>query len=164
MVGWPSEAGNSLKAADSAIKAKEWDRALQILNVIADHDAAAKFFGKIAEHFETTGEYEQAEKYYIDAGRAKDALEMYNKAARWADAYKLAAEFLGADQTHEMYLQKAEELEQSGRLKEAEQLYISFGEPAKAIAMYKEANRTDEMMKNTSRTSLVNNPNPETQK
>uniref|UniRef100_A0A914PIN1 Uncharacterized protein n=1 Tax=Panagrolaimus davidi TaxID=227884 RepID=A0A914PIN1_9BILA len=72
---------------------------------------------------------------------------MYNKAARWADAYKLAAEFLGADQTHEMYLQKAEELEQSGRLKEAEQLYISFGEPAKAIAMYKEANRTDEMMK-----------------
>uniref|UniRef100_A0A914Y021 Uncharacterized protein n=1 Tax=Panagrolaimus superbus TaxID=310955 RepID=A0A914Y021_9BILA len=72
---------------------------------------------------------------------------MYNKAARWADAYKLAVEFLGVDQTHEMYLQKAEELEQSGRFKEAEQLYISFGEPAKAIAMYKEANRMDEMMK-----------------
>ena len=160
-----TEAGNSIKAADAAVKAKEWDRALQILNVISDQEAAAKFYGKIAEHFETTGDYEQAEKYYIDGGRAKDAVEMYNKAARWADAYKasycrlknrsvlknailqLAVEFLGADQTHEMYLKKAEELEQSGRLKEAEQLYLSFGEPARAIAMYKDANRTEEMMK-----------------
>lgn len=51
---------------------------------------------------------------------AKEAVEMYNKAAKWAEAYKLAAEFLGTDETQEMYLQKAEELERAGRLKEAE--------------------------------------------
>lgn len=55
--------------------------------------------------------------------------------------------FLGTEETQEMYFQKAEELEQNGRLKEAEELYIAIGEPNRAIAMYKEANRIDEMMK-----------------
>jgi intraflagellar transport protein 172 len=53
---------------------------------------------------------------------AKEAIEMYNKAGRWTDAYKLAAEFLGTDETRELYLQKATELEQNNMWKDAEEV------------------------------------------
>uniref|UniRef100_A0A7E4USX7 WD_REPEATS_REGION domain-containing protein n=1 Tax=Panagrellus redivivus TaxID=6233 RepID=A0A7E4USX7_PANRE len=141
------EAGNSVKACDAAIKAKEWDKALQILNVLNDSEACARFNYAFAEHFETTGDYEQAEKYFIEAGKPKEAIEMYNKASRWADAYKLAVEFLGADQTRDMYLEKADELETNGRFKEAEDLYVELGEPQRAIGMYKNAGHNEDMIR-----------------
>lgn len=46
-----------------------------------------------------------------------------------------------------MYMRQAEQLETSGRLKEAEQLYISIGQPNKAIAMYKKADQYEPMMR-----------------
>lgn len=54
------------------------------------------------------------------------AIEMYNKAARWVDAYRLATEFFGVDETRDLYAQKAEFLDRSGRLKEAEDVNFFF--------------------------------------
>lgn len=51
---------------------------------------------------------------------------MYNKANRWVDAYKIAADFFGVKESQELYLQKAESLEQNGRLKDAEDVIINF--------------------------------------
>ncbi|KAE9551982.1 hypothetical protein FO519_004806 [Halicephalobus sp. NKZ332] len=141
------ESGKLSKAADSAIRSKEWEKALQILNVIDDQEVSGKFYKKIAEHYENSGDFEKAEKFYIESGNPKDAIEMYNRISKWPEAYKLASEFLGLEQTHEIYLQKAEELEQSGRFKEAEELYLSLGESTRAIAMYKESNKNEEMMR-----------------
>ncbi|KAI6244211.1 Intraflagellar transport protein osm-1 [Aphelenchoides fujianensis] len=93
------------------------------------------------------GQYDKAERFYLDANLASSAIEMYNKAQRWTDAYKLAAEFMNSSETHELYLQKAAELEQTNRWKEAEELYVAVGEPNRAIAMYKGANRLEEMMR-----------------
>lgn len=89
------EGGNSLKAADAAVRAKEWGKALQILEVLDHGENTSQHYAKIAQHFEATGDYERAEKLYIDADLPKVAIEMYNKAGRWSEAYKLAAEFLG---------------------------------------------------------------------
>lgn len=141
------ESGKLTKAADSAIRSKEWEKALQILAAIGDQEATSKFYKRIAEHYETSGDYDKAEKYFVEAGSPKDAIEMYNKISKWAEAYKLASEFLGIDQTQEIYLQKAEELETAGRFKEAEDLYLSLGESTRAIAMYKNSNKNEEMMK-----------------
>ncbi|KAH7719862.1 hypothetical protein AAVH_12667 [Aphelenchoides avenae] len=141
------EAGNSLKATDAAIFAKEWDKALEILRNLESGPETDKFYARIANHFEAEGQYTEAEKYYIEANMPKEAIEMYNKASKWAEAYKLATEFMEVDATQAMYLEKAEELEHAGRLKEAEDLYISIGDPTRAIAMYKEANRLEEMMR-----------------
>jgi hypothetical protein len=49
---------------------------------------------------------------------------MYNKAGRWTDAYKLAMEFLGSDETRETYLEKATELEQANQWKAAEEVTV----------------------------------------
>jgi hypothetical protein len=51
---------------------------------------------------------------------------MYNKAGRWTDAYKLAHEFFGIDETREIYLQKAVELEERGLWKDAEEVSILY--------------------------------------
>ena len=47
-----------------------------------------------------------------------------------------SAHMSGADVTL-MYVTQAERLEQGGRLREAEKLYVSVGEPDLAITMYK---------------------------
>lgn len=47
---------------------------------------------------------------------------MYSKAGRWIEAYKLAAEFFGVNESHELYAQKAEALEKDARLKDAEEV------------------------------------------
>lgn len=63
----------------------------------------------------------------MDGNQPTEAIEMYNKAARWVDAYKLTAEFFGIDETRELYAQKAESLERTGHLKEAEDVrFIIF--------------------------------------
>ncbi|KAI6232370.1 Intraflagellar transport protein osm-1 [Aphelenchoides besseyi] len=140
------ECGKTEKAANAAIWAKEWEKALEILEVLESGPNISEFYIRIAEHFEADGEYDKAERYYLDANMPTQAIEMYHKANRWTDAYKLAAEFMDSSETHELYLQKATELEQSSRWKEAEELYVSVGEPNRAIAMYKAANRLEEMM------------------
>ncbi len=45
----------------------------------------------------------------------------------------MTAEFLGDEETSAMFAQRAEELEEAGQLKEAEQLYISIGQANKAM-------------------------------
>ncbi|VDK57787.1 unnamed protein product [Anisakis simplex] len=60
--------------------------------------------------------------------------------------FQLAVEFLGDEGTQKMYGRLAQEMEEAGRFAEAEQLYISIGQPNKAIAMYKKADRIEDMM------------------
>jgi len=79
-------------------------------------------YEKIARHFEAEGDYDRAEKLFIEANKPTEAVEMYNKANRWVDAFKLASEFFGADESRDLYLEKAEALEKARRLKDAEEV------------------------------------------
>ena len=64
---------------------------------------------------------------YADAGKLAEAVEMYNKAGRWADAYKLATEYFGADQSRELYRQKAAQLAEEKKFTDAEEVNLIFG-------------------------------------
>ncbi|VDN86329.1 unnamed protein product [Brugia pahangi] len=83
---------------------------------------------------------------YIEAKMHREAIEMYNKASRWADSYRLATEFMGVE-SDQMYEELAQTMENSGRLKDAEQLYIAIGQVNNAIAMYKKTDRIDDMIR-----------------
>jgi intraflagellar transport protein 172 len=50
-------------------------------------------------------------------------------------------------QVSRMYVGQAQELEEQGRYKEAEKLYISVKEPDLAIAMYKKQRQYDNMIR-----------------
>ncbi|KAL3102659.1 hypothetical protein niasHT_029470 [Heterodera trifolii] len=141
------EAGNLLRAIESSIRSREWEKALEILQVLEPSDETRPFYGRIAQHFELDGQLDKAERLYVDAANLADAIEMYNKAGRWVDAYKLALELLGPSESHQLYLGKALELEEAKKFQEAEQLYVALGEPNAAISMYKIANRIDDMMR-----------------
>uniref|UniRef100_A0A0K0EBD8 Intraflagellar transport protein 172 homolog n=1 Tax=Strongyloides stercoralis TaxID=6248 RepID=A0A0K0EBD8_STRER len=140
------EAGEMNKAIDSAIKGKEYDKAIQIINVIEPNPDNYEYFFKIGEYFEEKGNFDEAEKYYIDAKKPEEALNMYNRKSQWAEAHRLASEIMDENETKKLYLEKAEKLEMMGKFKDAEELYISIGEPKKAIAMYRNANKVTEMM------------------
>ncbi|CAJ0935299.1 unnamed protein product, partial [Mesorhabditis belari] len=141
------EANCTEKAVEAAIRAKEWSKAVQIVDVIQDTERSHLFYGQIAEHYASVGEFDRAERLFIEANLHKQAIAMYIKSSKWADAYRLSEEFLGREETAQMYDRKAEELEEQGRLAEAEQLYISIGMSNKAIQMYKKANRNEEVVR-----------------
>ncbi|CAD5234656.1 unnamed protein product [Bursaphelenchus xylophilus] len=140
------ESGANEKAADAAIKGKEWDKAIEVVEAL-DKENNKQYYEKLARHFEANGQFDKAERFYLDADMMREAVEMYNKAGRWSDAYKLALEMLGQEQTQELYFEKAQELEEQGQYNTAEELYVTVGEPNNAIAMYKRLNRLEDMMR-----------------
>uniref|UniRef100_A0A0K0F112 Intraflagellar transport protein osm-1 (inferred by orthology to a C. elegans protein) n=1 Tax=Strongyloides venezuelensis TaxID=75913 RepID=A0A0K0F112_STRVS len=140
------EAGEMIKAVDSSIKGKDYDKAIQITSVMEPNPDNYDYFFKIGEYFEEKGNYDEAEKYYIDAKKPEEALNMYNRKSQWAEAHRLATEIMDGTDAQKLYLEKAEKLEMMGKFKDAEELYISIGEPKKAIAMYRHANKITEMM------------------
>ncbi|KAL3991031.1 WD domain G-beta repeat family protein [Acanthocheilonema viteae] len=140
------ESGQTVKALEASIKAKQWGKAAQIVDVLEDNDLAKRYYCKIADHHASIGDLERAEMLYVEARMHREAIEMYNKAARWADSYRLATEFM-RDESDRMYGELAQTMEDNGRLKDAEQLYIVIGQANKAIAMYKKTGRIDDMMR-----------------
>lgn len=95
-------------------------------------------------------DYSTAEKLYVAAGMYKEAAEMYNEAGQWEKAYNLASRFLDRNEVSDMYLKQAEQLEEVGKYRDAEKLYLSVDAPDMAIAMYKRVDQYDNMVINFS--------------
>ena len=72
---------------------------------------------------------------------------MYNTAGMWEQAHQLASKHLDKGEVSTMYIGQAQELEEQGRFKEAEKLYISVQEPDLAISMYKKQRQYDNMIR-----------------
>jgi intraflagellar transport protein 172 len=53
----------TLKACDAAISSRQWNKAVQILEVIRDNPKCEMYYKKIADHYANIGEYEKAERY-----------------------------------------------------------------------------------------------------
>ncbi|CAI2357816.1 unnamed protein product [Caenorhabditis sp. 36 PRJEB53466] len=130
------EANDLKSAVEAAIKAKEWPKALSIVENIQDQKIRTGYYGEIADHYSNKGDFERAERLFVEAGLFNDAIMMYGKNSRWVDAFRLSEEFHGKEATISSYLAKAEDLEEHGRFAEAEQLYVIVGMPRKAIQMY----------------------------
>ena len=140
------EAGRTIKALDVAISARQWKKAVQIIQVVEDDSGELnKYYHKLGQHYETAKEYEMAQRFYMQANMAKQAIEMYNNAGLWEEAHQLASRYMETAEVTSMYVAQARQLEEQGRFKEAEKLYVSVQEPDLAISMYKKQRQYDQM-------------------
>uniref|UniRef100_H0ZWS4 Intraflagellar transport protein 172 homolog n=1 Tax=Taeniopygia guttata TaxID=59729 RepID=H0ZWS4_TAEGU len=139
------EARCSIKALEAALGARQWKKAIYILD-LQDKQAAAKYYLKIAQHYAALQEYQVAEELYIKGGQTKDAIDMYTQAGLWEQAHKLALKCMSREEVAVLYITQAQEMEKQGKYKEAERLYITVNEPDLAITMYKKCKMYDEMV------------------
>ncbi|XP_046396687.1 intraflagellar transport protein 172 homolog [Ischnura elegans] len=141
------EAGRNVKALETAVNARQWKKAAQIIQVIDDTNTVMKYYEMIAKHFVSAKDYSVAEELYLKAGLYKDAVEMHIEAGHWEKAERLAREKLDPEKVKEIFVGRAVELEENGRFQEAERMYVAIHEPDQAIAMYKKAKKYDHMMR-----------------
>ena len=73
----------------------------------------------------------------VQAELPQDAVEMYTKVDRWEDAYRIAVGCMPKEEIRQLYVSRAGEMEEEGKLREAEKLYVIVEEPDLAISMYK---------------------------
>ncbi|KAK7085982.1 hypothetical protein SK128_023173 [Halocaridina rubra] len=141
------EAGRTIKALEAAIAARQWKKAVQIIEVIDDEDSLQPHLMKLGQHFASLNDFKSAERFFVKGGMYKEAIEMYNQAGEWERAHRLASKHMGADEVAVMYVNQAQVLESEGKFREAEKLYISVHEPDLAITMYKKQHQYDQMMR-----------------
>ncbi|KAJ1625160.1 hypothetical protein T492DRAFT_844180 [Pavlovales sp. CCMP2436] len=133
------EAGSYSKAVDAAVSSRQWAKAAQIVQHL-DSAHAMPYYGKIAKHYETTGALDEAEAYFVRGGSPAEAVEMRLRASQWERAQQVASAHMSATEVAMLYMKAAHKLEGSGKLREAERLYLQVHEPGLAIDMYKKAN------------------------
>ncbi|KAI4469969.1 hypothetical protein MML48_1g13173 [Holotrichia oblita] len=123
------EAGRTHKALDAAVSARQWKKAVHIIQVIDDDDSVRDYYNILGKHYASAKEYGIAESMYIKADMFKEAVEMYNEAGQWEKAHNLASNI-------------------SINLREAnERLYLSVDEADLAIAMYKRVEQYENMIR-----------------
>ena len=99
------EAGKTVKALDAAITARQWKKAVQIIQVIDDSSGELnKYYFKLGQHYAGLREYKMAEKFFISGNLYKHAIEMYNVAGLWEQAHQLAARHLEHGEVASMYI------------------------------------------------------------
>nr|XP_015199735.1 PREDICTED: intraflagellar transport protein 172 homolog [Lepisosteus oculatus] len=140
------EAGCSSKAIEAAIGARQWKKAVNILE-LQDDKSSMKYYLKIAQHYSSIQEYEVAERFYIKGGHIKDAIDMYTQAGQWEQAHKLAVKCMTQEDVSALYISRAQELEKQGKYKDAERLFATVDEPDLAITMYKKNKMYDDMIR-----------------
>ncbi|RZF39607.1 hypothetical protein LSTR_LSTR001128 [Laodelphax striatellus] len=141
------EAGKTVKALDAAMGARQWKKAVQIIQVIDDPSLVEQHYGQLARHFALMKDFRLAEQLYMQAGLHKEAIEMYNNSGDWEKAYSLANRFLEPEQVTKMFIKQGQSLEQIGKLKDAEKLYVAVKQPDLAISMYKSQRQFEQMMR-----------------
>ena len=143
------EAGQYKKAIEAAIQARQWGKAAKMVDdcMRDDPQEAERYYRIVAQHFEETKNFESAERYYIKAGAPQGAVEMYTKVNKWDKAHKVASGYMREADVSTLYISQAQRLEQAGRLKEAEKLYLMVKEPDLAINMYKKNRHYDQMVR-----------------
>ncbi|KAA6369259.1 MAG: putative Intraflagellar transport protein 172, partial [Streblomastix strix] len=154
--------GNVTRAIQAAVKNGLWERAQLYLKDIMGSStkrAAEKAKGQknlqelqdyakqIAQYYEKIMNYASAREFYILAGSPKDALAMLCRAGLFETAQRLENEHFGSKGAPEVYIAQAQELEKSGKMKDAEKLYILVHKPELAYDMYKRHKLFDEAIR-----------------
>ena len=134
------------KAIEAALNGRQFSRALQLVDVI-DSETSRPYYKQLARHYEETNQYDLAERCYVAADQPNLAVEMYTRLGHWEIAHKLATSYMSSGEVGLLYINQAQKLESQGRLKEAENLYITVKEKDLAINMYKKHRRYDDMVR-----------------
>jgi len=144
------EAGCSTKAIDAAMSARQWHKAEQLLDqasIGAEPQFALPFYEKLATHYATSRQFEMAERAFVKSGRPQRAVNMYVEHGQYEKAHKVAKAQMSPHERTELYISLAQNLEQSGKLAEAEQLYLLVNEFDLAINMYKKREEYEQMLR-----------------
>jgi intraflagellar transport protein 172 len=142
------EGNQYVKAIEAAITSRQWAKAVQIVDTQDPNDPITKKFYKlIASHYEDSRQHAEAEKYYIKSGLRQEAVEMYTRNNMWESAHRVAKMYMSEQEIAALYINQAQQLEVSGKYKEAERLYLKVNEPDLAIHMYKKARKFDDMIR-----------------
>ncbi|KAH0950735.1 hypothetical protein HN011_002331 [Eciton burchellii] len=142
------EAGETISALKAAINARQWKKALQIIQVIEDDDPEIRQqCEKLGEYFSSIGERNLAENLFIRAGNARRAVETHVQSGDWMRAHQVAQEYMNIDEANEVLAKHAENLHQAGEHRHAEALYVAIGDHDSAIAMYRKAGHRSDMIR-----------------
>ena len=115
--------------------------------MIEEKDSIEPQLRQLGDYYAHTGDHKLAEKFYLQGRLFNEAIQMYNEAGEWERAHRIASSHLSEGDVTMMYVSQAEKLEGEGKLKEAEKLYVSVGEPDLAITMYKKHRKYDQVCK-----------------
>ncbi|XP_023687337.1 intraflagellar transport protein 172 homolog [Paramormyrops kingsleyae] len=140
------EAGCSSKAIEAAIGARQWKKAVHILELQEDR-SNKKYYQKIAQHYASVQDYEVAERLFVRGDRIRDAIDMHTQAGHWEQAHGLALKCMTQEEVTALYISRAQELEKEGKFKEAERLFTAVQEPDLAITMYKKNKMYEDMIR-----------------
>lgn len=134
------------KAVEAALNARQYPRALQLVDVI-DSETSKPYYKQLARYYEDAGQHDLAERCYVSADQPYLAVEMHTKLGHWEVAHKLAMSYMSEGEVGLLYINQAQKLEALGRLREAEKLYLTVKERDLAINMYKKHRRFDDMVR-----------------
>lgn len=134
------------KAVEAALNARQFSRALQLVDVI-ESDTSKPYYKQLARHYEETAQYDLAERCFISADQPSLAVEMHTKLGHWEIAHKLAMNHMSEGEVGMLYISQAQRVESLGKLREAEKLYLTVKERDLAINMYKKHRRFDDMVR-----------------
>lgn len=134
------------KAIEAALNARQYSRALQLLDSIGSRSYDI-YYKQLARYHEEAGNIELAEKCYIAGDTPELAVEMLTGLGKYDRAHKLAMGYMDESQVGILYITQAQKLEDEGKFKEAERLYLTVKERDLAINMYKKHKRFDDMIR-----------------
>ncbi len=134
------------KAIEAALNARQYQRALQLVDVV-DAETARPYYKQLARYYEDARQYDLAERCFVQADQPHLAVEMHTKLGHWEIAHKIAMSYMSEGEVALLYINQAQKLESKGRLKEAEKLYLAVREKDLAINMYKKHRRFDDMIR-----------------
>jgi len=134
------------KAIEAALNARQYSRALQLVDAI-DSESAKPYYKQLARYYEDSAQYELAERCYVSADQPQFAVEMHTRLGHWELAHKLAMGYMNEGEVGLLYINQAQKLEAEGRYKEAEKMYLTVKEKDLAINMYKKNRRFDDMIR-----------------
>lgn len=140
------EAGQDTKAIEAAILARQWNKAIQIVDT-QPPEIAQNYYRQIAQHYKTSKAFDEAERYFIKANSPQDAVDMYSLAHKWEEAHRVAGRFMSEGDIAMLHITQAQKLEAQHKFKDAEKLYLLVKEPDLAINMYKKNRQYDQMVR-----------------
>lgn len=159
------EAGETGLALNAAVMARQWRKALQIIQVNSLDDLRLYIINiwiqvieddspeiqqqclKLAEYYDTAGDRNLAESLFIRAGDAGRAIDVHVKAGDWSRAHQIASEYLDNEQANQVLEKHANSLEETGDLRQAESLYVAIGQYDSAIAMHRKSGHRSDMVR-----------------
>ncbi len=75
------------KAVEAALNARQYARALQLVDVI-DSESSKPYYKQLARHYEDAGQFELAERCFISGDQPQLAVEMHTRLGHWEVAHK----------------------------------------------------------------------------